>query len=361
MLTRAEMLRRMGLTVGGVALGGALWGCTSSNPGGSGEDSAGQMVIVDAGGEFGESLKRNFYDPFSEDTGNNVQQVTAISELFAKVKAMSRSGQMEWDVVSVDEILLYSQEKYLQKLDYSRIPNAKAKGIEGTVEPNGLLRNLAPLLLTYNTELLEGDERPQNWADFWDTEKFPGPRSLPNYGAPWWPILAALLADGVPKEELLPLDLDRAFAKLDEIKPEVSVWWEAGDQSQRILRDGEVVMNLAWTGRILNLLETDAPVGFTMNQAFWSAAYWGLLKGAPHEDVAYDYLNFFMTRPEAHAAFAQEIHYLTPNRKALDLLQGKTAEIYSKQSLASTVRIDIRQVAQRVDELIERWNSWLSA
>ena len=40
-------------------------------------------------------------------------------------------------------------------------------------------------------------------------------------------IPAALVADGVPKDKLYPLDLDRAFKKLDEIKPHIKVWWLA--------------------------------------------------------------------------------------------------------------------------------------
>ena len=44
--------------------------------------------------------------------------------------------------------------------------------------------------------------------------------------------MLALLADGVAPSKLFPLDLDRAFHKLDQIKPNVAVWWKTGDQSK---------------------------------------------------------------------------------------------------------------------------------
>src|SRR3989442_1490871 len=43
----------------------------------------------------------------------------------------------------------------------------------------------------------------------------------------------ALVADGVPPDKVFPMDVDRAFRKLDQIKPHVKVWWTQGNQSQQ--------------------------------------------------------------------------------------------------------------------------------
>ena len=56
-----------------------------------------------------------------------------------------------------------------------------------------------------------------------DTKKFPGKRTFYKWSAPGV-IEIALLADGVPADKLYPLDLDRAFKKLDTIKSDI-VWW----------------------------------------------------------------------------------------------------------------------------------------
>ena len=49
-------------------------------------------------------------------------------------------------------------------------------------------------------------------------KKFPGRRALRNH--PIATLEAALMADGVAPDKLYPLDVDRAFKKLEEIKPQ---------------------------------------------------------------------------------------------------------------------------------------------
>ena len=95
---------------------------------------------------------------------------------------------------------------------------------------------------------------PPGWAAFWDTKNFPGQRSLRKH--PIYALEMALIADGVPMDKLYPIDVDRAFKKLEELKPHVLVWWSSGAQSAQVLKDGEVDMVAAWNGRI-QALETE--------------------------------------------------------------------------------------------------------
>ena len=59
----------------------------------------------------------------------------------------------------------------------------------------------------------------------------------------------AALADGVPPDKLYPLDLDRAFKKLEAFKPNISAWWTTGAQATQFARDQEVDMLSMWNGR----------------------------------------------------------------------------------------------------------------
>ncbi|MGO8077848.1 extracellular solute-binding protein, partial [Rhizobium leguminosarum] len=70
-------------------------------------------------------------------------------------------------------------------------------------------------------------------ADLFDTAKFPGKRTFYKWSAPGV-IEEALLADGVAADKLYPLDLERAFKKLDTIKSDI-VWWSGGAKSQQLL------------------------------------------------------------------------------------------------------------------------------
>jgi len=64
----------------------------------------------------------------------------------------------------------------------------------------------------------------------------------------------ALVADGVKASKVYdvmstPEGIDRAFAKLDTIKDHV-VFWSAGSKPLELVSSGEVVMSLAYNGRI---------------------------------------------------------------------------------------------------------------
>jgi len=50
-----------------------------------------------------------------------------------------------------------------------------------------------------------------------------------------------------------PIDIDRAFKKLDQIKRHIKVWWREGTQSQQLIRDGEVDMMSIWNARASEL------------------------------------------------------------------------------------------------------------
>jgi putative spermidine/putrescine transport system substrate-binding protein/mannopine transport system substrate-binding protein len=174
-------------------------------------------------------------------------------------------------------------------------------------------------------------------------------------------LATALLADGVEPAELVPMDLDRAFRKMDEIKPEVAVWWETGDQSQQIMRDREVVLSMMWSGRAVSLKDEGVPIDVELNQAIDETSFWSVLKDAPHLDAAYEFLNFYITRPEAHVEFYEDTYYPTPNQEALDLLPES-----ERQDNVATIADELVEVngyewvAENQERITERWNSWLA-
>src|SRR5205823_2462578 len=89
-----------------------------------------------------------------------------------------------------------------------------------------------------------GGTQPKSWADWWDVKKFPGARSMRDH--PVDNLEFALIADGVAMDKLYPLDVDRAFKKLDQIKPHVNVWWSTGQQPAQLLLDKQFWIDDAW-------------------------------------------------------------------------------------------------------------------
>ena len=324
-----------------------------------------ELVIVATGGAFEQALKENFYDAFTKATGVKIIPVaSARGDQWAKVRAMAQAGKVEWDIVTSHADTIATFREYLAKLDCNAIPNAGAQGLSGTCQEERILRTIGGGVLTYSTKAFPAGKQPRNWADFWDVQKFPGPRGLPNYGSPWEVLALAMMADGVSPDKVFPLDLDRAFKKMDQVKPHVKVWWKSGDQSQQMLRDGEVVMAWLWDGRAVGLKNAGSPVDFTWNQGLKDAVSWSILKGAPHPKAAMAFLNFFMDRPEAHLAFSRIVNYATANRLALNLMPAEERQTKITFEANTKTILDIDAQAQWIaanrDRMLERWNAWIA-
>jgi len=353
-LSRRSVLKTLGTAVGVGVTGGLAPRSTGA--------ADQELVIVDSGGTTSEAHKALFYDPFSKETGIKVRVVSTSSspEAFAKLRAAARVGQVEWDVVSTSRESMLTQRDLIVPVPCKELPNWTSQGLPGSCVEYGLLKFGYGELIAYNTKKFPAGREPKTWADFWDVKKFPGPRAFSNVGTPWELLTVALMADGVPPEtsKLYPLDVDRGFKKLDQIKPHVAVWYKTGAQQQQILKDEEVVMAFAWSGRALTLKNAGVPIEVQWNQAIVAADFWSIAKNAPNPKAAVAFLNYFAGNPQAHAAFARRTSYFGPNAKTEALLEPR--ERVAPPPGTDTVTMDFAWIAQNRDALIQRFNAWLA-
>ena len=70
---------------------------------------------------------------------------------------------------------------------------------------------------------------------------------------------AALLADGVPADQLYPLDVERALAKLGTIREQI-LFYETNAQGEQYMSDGQASMGLLPDGRALHARRAGAPI-----------------------------------------------------------------------------------------------------
>ena len=185
------------------------------------------LAIANYGGSYGEAMWKAVWGPTAEKLGVTVKQysLNGLPDIRAQVSA----NAVEWDVgeLTMDECALGAKEGLFEPLDYDVI---KPRGYDKlALQPAYMLNNTAAYVVGWNTKTF-GENGPKSWADFWDVKKFPGARSLRN--SPAQNLEAALIADGVPSDKLYPLDVDRAFKKLEEIKPHINVWWTSGAQAR---------------------------------------------------------------------------------------------------------------------------------
>lgn len=321
----------------------------------------GQLTLVAGGGLQATALIEEFFEPFSEETGTEMIHVAAFTgEQFARVRAMTNIGRVEWDIVTSTVTNFVSEADLLEPLDCSRLTNLADNAVEGACTEQGLLRNVAATSMAWSTEAFP-DGGPRTWAEFWDVEAFPGKRCMMGT-QPTGVMAIALMADGVPRDELYPIDIDRALASLERIKPHTSVWWTSGDQSQQTLRNGECDLAMMWSGQVIAMIKGGEPFDFTWQDAVQVSGYWSILRDAPNKDLAYEFLNYSLLRPEAHRAFFDITNYDTANRNAfVDVPEGmERLHISRPENFSRTIREDWKAMAEQMDDIRQRFTAFLT-
>ena len=235
-----------------------------------------EIVFVGFGGTYQDGQTKALFEPFEKETGIKVIQTTGVD--LAKLRAQVQSKNVEWDFISIPDRLRYTavRDGLLMPLDYKVI---NAKDVMPTLVTEYAVGAVTiPMLLTYSKTAFPGANAPKTWMDFWDAKKFPGPRGL--YNAPTYILEFALIADGVPKDKLYPLDVTRAFKSFDRIKPAVKVWWSQFPQPGVLLQSGEITMT-PWTRSITPVFEGQ-PMGVSYDGAALTYEGWVVPTGAPN-------------------------------------------------------------------------------
>ena len=230
------------------------------------------------GGEPQKVQAKAFFEPAAKELGISVLQDSHGG--YAKIKAQVMSGSPGYDLVALGcaEAARAAKEGLLEPLDYSLIPNANDVD-QRLRAPHHVGEWTFSTVLAWNTKTVKTP--PKTWAEFWDVKKFPGKRALSANARQMLEI--ALVADGVPADKLYPLDLDRAFKKLEEIKPHLTLWWSSGAQSVQLLNDGEVDMLAAWNGRVQAAMDAGASANYTYNQGIYDVECFMVPKGAKNK------------------------------------------------------------------------------
>ncbi|MFI5011995.1 MAG: ABC transporter substrate-binding protein [Hyphomicrobiales bacterium] len=309
------------------------------------------------GGPWEVAAAKSLFPAFTKATGAEIRTVSPVS--VAKLAAQIRTGAYEFDVTTLGagDIVRANETGLIEEI--TPAISQKLGLWPDAVFQNGVASHAFSTIIAFRKDKYPNGG-PQNWAEFWDTQKFAGPRSLQRYASRVLPL--ALAADGVPLDRLYPMDEERAFKSLERIKPSIRIWWTQGPQSQQLLRDAEVSAIGMWHSQATALADQGAPIEMVWNQAEIDRAYWVVAKGTPRAELAWQYIKA-ATSPEALAGFCKSANYGPLNPKAFDYLTpqeaAKTPTSPEHRKLAfdqDTLHpgVDLEQVSRRFDQ-------WLGA
>jgi putative spermidine/putrescine transport system substrate-binding protein len=283
--------------------------------------SGGKVFVRTSGGSYQDALKAGTWDEFTSKTGIEVVPVPANT---AKLLAMAQMNTSEVDLVDANAstILTLEENNLLDPIEPSRFKLTNPKDLS-VVGQHYVAYSAFAEALIYNTEAFPG-RHPRSWAEFWDVKTFPGRRTLQDAKAISPDLEFALLADGVPMDKLYPLDIERAFAKMKEIRPNIIKFYDTGALGASLFADKTVVLGSLWTNRAEVLRQGGAPVAVEWNQAMRSSELTAVFRNAPNKDNAYRLLDYSMS-PGAQAKTLPKIGLSPSNAGAFELIDSKIA------------------------------------
>jgi len=258
--------------------------------------TAADLTVVARGEALLPALQEVYLQPFTAATDIPVQKDSWEGGLDA-LRTRMKAADNTWDMVQVDpgELTVGCAEGLFEKLDWPAVGGKDHYLPQAVGNDCGLGAFFANVVLAWDRDKFPATP---TWADFWDVAKYPGKRGL-RQGVRG-NLEIALLADNVsPGDAYKTLatsdGVDRAFRKLDQLRPYI-VWWQNDAEASRILGSGDVLMTSAPSGRIVTANRLDKRnFGIQWAASLYEVHSWAVLKGSTNLRQAQQLLYFMGT------------------------------------------------------------------
>ncbi len=317
------------------------------------------LLIVTRDESLQRAVQSAYVQPFTAVTGVPVQQKLwggGIEALHAQAKAPGDP----WDLVLVDpdELSTGCRDGLFEKLDWSAI-GGKDHYLPQAVSDCGLGGIIAATVLAWDKEKLPV---APSWSDFWDVAKYPGKRGLRK--GVRGNLEFALMADGVAPADVYKTlatadGVDRAFHKLDQLKPYI-VWWSMASEAAHILSSGDVLMTSAPSGQIATTVEQEHKnFGMQFTASLFELQSWVIMKGSPSLRMAQQFL-YFTGLPAIEVQLLQHSGDAGLAKALNDGLPPELAAVSPSNpaNMAAGLRIDAGFWHDNLTKLRQRFEAW---
>lgn len=312
------------------------------------------LMFAGFGGAYQEGQRLALFAPFEQETGIKILDVSANVDL-GVLREQVQQRLVRWDILTLPDRLLLAaiREGLLDRIDYNIVD---ASDIQfNTVHEYYVGAVVLAMMLTYRVSAFTATPPPKDWVDFWTLAKFPGRRAL--FDGPAYVLEFALLADGVQRERLYPLDIDRAFRSLDRLRPAVRVWWKNFSDPAWLFESQRIEIS-PWT-RTPSAIRRGQPLGYSYDGAAFTFEGWCVPRFARNRDWAMRFINFAL-QPRQQAALTEQIMFGPTNKNALALIDPALQPLLPSNpvNVAQGFFLSGEYWGAYLGEVTERWNRW---
>lgn len=303
----------------------------------------------------------SFVAPFTASTGTKVDVVDRPRDT-----AVQQDDAFLWDIVQLkgSDLVTACAQGMVEKLDWAAI-GGRDRMLARAVSDCGMGAFLHATVLAWDRDKFQAIP---TWTDFGDIAKNPGKRGLRRGVVGNLEI--ALLADGVAPADIYSTlrgtdGVERAFRKLDQLKPYLVFWSDAGDKpvdAIKILGSGEVLMTSAPAEQVV---EADRAghrnFGIQWTGALTEVDSWAITKGSANLADAQKFL-LFAGDPKVQGRLLNSVAFGGAARSSTDGLPPDLLAIdpAAPANLLLSVPADPAFWHDNFDKLSPRFEAWLA-
>ncbi len=331
---------------------------------------SGSIVVPVAGGSWGDAFQANMIDPFLELHPDVEIQVDLSADAERLVKLRAAGGNNPpMDIVGLSTEFMDAaiREGLVDTFTEDEVPNATELYEISTPENwqtdegfYAIHQNWGQLGIAYRTDLVENP--PKEWLDLWDPqyEGLVGFGPL-TYSAALQFFIATIRALG--GHESNPEDVDAAFAKFEDLKPNVAQTPADSGAVQNLLERGEIGLVHLWDGRAFGLSEAGLPVDFVYTTdpgPVASGAPRGIAMGTQNRELATAFLDYTLS-PEAQQGFCEQMWY-GPSNTSVELREEVAEKVqYGDEAYTLLFEPDYEVVSVELGDWQQRWTRLFSS
>jgi len=333
------------------------------------------LTVVSWGDVYGRAQTIALFHPFADKAHVDVN-VANYGGGLKEIAAQVASGDVAWDVVDLEleDAAKACRDGLLERLSDLELPPgangqaARRDFVAGALGPCWVGSAVYSQVIAFDSRRF-GDAQPQRLEDFFDLQRYPGPRGLRE--GPKFNLELALIADGVQPWRVYsilstPEGVNRALRKLDTIKKSI-VWWRRVAEPAQMLRDGRIAMGTTLNARVFDH-DTEPKIRTIWDGQLYQLDVFGIPKGSPKKKLAVDFIRF-ATAPAPLADEARYLPYGPARLSAIALIKPNpenqadmrpylpTAPVNFSRALA----VDPDWWAKYGPQLQARWTAWRNA
>jgi putative spermidine/putrescine transport system substrate-binding protein len=255
------------------------------------------LTFVGYGGSFQDAQSTAILQPFAACTGAEVLESSPGD--YAQLEAMVESGNVTWDVVYYGAQVVAGRCGELAEVLDTNLVDLSQTNLPEDYQLSDCQApvDIEPSYVVYDEERF-GDDPPDSFDAFFDTEKYPGKRLIyadPGNTIPDF-VAAVALSLGYSHEDLAAdFPYDEVFEKIESLGDDLTTYTTFAESQQR-LEAGDVAMGWVAAAR---------PYAAHQNGAtytpIWAEDAWNYLvadfyipKGSPNVEAAHALINYAM-------------------------------------------------------------------